>query len=201
MNTTTAKTAIILGAAFAVLYPLWVWLTSITFPLSSPFILIAQAWGLLAFTLMWLHIVAGPFKQRLLSIFPKFELWMTLSSFIVLLSIILHPLLMLVGISKLIGIVEFFATASMPIWLAIIAWFMFISYDIARIFKKRLLKTRTWFVITLIATLGWFLILYHSLSLGSHLQEGLLRMLWYFFGATGTAAAITTYGIKPFLKR
>lgn len=197
------KTFIVLGAAFAALYPQWIWFQSVTFPPTSA-IQPAQAWGLLAFAIMWLHIVAGPFRAYLDTLFPNYQKWISLSTLVVLFSLFAHPLLMLAGYTKLLesGFLGFFAITGFPAWAGVIAWPMLLQYDIARGVKKRRgIRPEAWYAVTLIATLGWFVILYHSLSLGSHLQSGPLRMLWYFMGATATVATIRNYFIKPLRQR
>jgi hypothetical protein len=199
---TGIRIALIAAAGLAVGYPQWVWLQAGGgFPPSSPLVT-AQAWGLLAFPIMWLHIVAGPFRKQLDALFPRYHQWIRFSSLVVLAAILLHPLLMFLGLQKLTGKtpLEIYAAAALPVWAAIVGWFMLITYDIARPFKKRIVGTRIWYWVTLVATTGWFLILYHSLMLGSHLQRGPLRALWFFFGITAAAAAIHEFLIKPFKK-
>lgn len=195
------RAGILLLATTAILYPLWVWYSSVAAPLNM--VSASPAFGLFAFSLMWLHIIGGPFKPWLLKMFPRFDVWMFLSATAVTMAIILHPLLLLVGVANATGnrLLAFFTGAPAPIRLGVAAWFMFIFYDLARPFKKRLINTKAWYVISLIATLGFFLILFHSLALGSNLQSGPLHLVWMFYGATAAAAALYTYGIKPILLR
>ena len=193
---------IVMGASAAVLYPQWVWFSDATFPATSS-IQPAQAWGLLVFSIMWLHIVAGPFRKQLDALFPNYQRWITISALVVFFGLFAHPLLMLTGFAKLSGgsFFSFFATATFPAWAAVIAWPLFLQYDIARFFKRPLSRARARYWITLLATIPWFLILYHSLALGSHLQTGPLRTLWIFMGLTAATATIYVFAIVPLRRR
>lgn len=187
-------------AYLALLYPLYVWYgrVDLVFDEALPLNLF-PAFGLMAFVIMWLHVVGGALQGWLEKYF-NFEKFATNSSIIVLLLLILHPLLLFIGIGfDRLGDI-FFYGRPIYIWLGIVAWFVLVGYDVVKRFKKRDFFVKHWNTVKLISTLGFFLTLFHSLGLGSDLQAGPLRYVWIFYGATAAIAAIYTYGIKRFLK-
>ena len=192
------KIVILLGAALAIGYPQWVWVSETTLPPTSSYAP-AQVWGLLAFSIMWLHIVAAPFQERLFTLFPRYSLWKNISTNIVLVAILLHPSMMLLGLAQLTGnhLLAPLAGPTAPLLAGLIALPLFLTFDVARAFRRRLEGTPLWHSIIFLSTAAWFLILFHSLSLGSHLQVGPLRLLWYFFGGTATIAVSWRYIINP----
>ena len=84
------------------------------------------------------------------------------------------------------------------IWLAIIGWLMLIAYDISKPFLKYEFFKKNWPNILTISTIGFILTFFHSLTIGSDLHSGSLRIIWIFYGTTAIAATIYTYGIKRF---
>lgn len=199
------RSVISLGALTAVLFPIFTWFTNADLSLGKGILFeIFPVLGLIAFSTMWLHIVGGPFRETLERYFD-YKKFMTISSIIVLICIILHPLLIYVGF-WLIGVKGSGFTYAPDdkqylIWFAITAWIIFVGYDILKKFKNTDFFVRHWQIVKFIATLGFFLILFHSLGLGRNLQAGTLRYVWIFYGITASIAAIYTYGIQPFLKR
>lgn len=187
-------------ALSAVLFPLFVWFRGANLA-GNPAVLleIFPAFGLLAFATMWLHIVGAPFRTRLEKYFD-FGKFVSISSKVVLVSLILHPLLAFVALrlaDSPIGVLELAGPGnSYLIWIAILAWVIFIGYDIAKPFKNRDFFVRHWSVVRLASTLAFFLVLVHSLGLGRDLQIGPLRYVWIFYGLTAAAATVLTYFFK-----
>jgi hypothetical protein len=159
--------------------------------------------GLIAFVLMWLHVVGSVF-QTWLERHINFQAFTDYSSIIVLICIVLHPLLLFLhlGLNRL-GDVFLYGPA-LYIWLGIIAWCTLIIYDIGKLAKflaRSQFFYRHWNKILLISTIGFLIAFFHSLGLGSDLQSfGPLRLLWIFYGITGILATIYTYGIKRFIE-
>ena len=91
------------------------------------------------------------------------------------------------------------------VWIAITAWIIFIGYDIAKRFRRLLGEPRKmiaggrnffvryWQTIKLVSTLGFFLILIHSLGIGRDLQGGTLQYVWIFYGTSAAIATFYTY--------
>ena len=183
-----------------VFFPLYIWFTeSVLFNNSFSFVDIFPAFGLIAFSVMWLHIIGGSFKTKL-SIYFDFEKFVSVSSKIVLISLILHPLLFLIFLWQMenpLGLLDYVGqNNAYLIWLAIIAWLIFISYDIVKKYQKRDFFAKHWQIIRLVSTLAFFLVFFHSLGLGRNLQVGFLRYVWFFYGLTALIATIYTYFIR-----
>ena len=196
------KFLIYVTAFLAVVYPLFVWYgrAGADLMLDETLLLnLFPAFGLLAFTIMWLHVVGGalrPWLEKYID-FPKF---VSKSSIAVLVLIILHPLTLFTGV----GIRNIFLIFKLYdpkyIWLAIIAWFILVGYDVSKKFKNRQFFAKHWDTVKLISTVGFFFVFFHSLGVGSDLQTGPLRAVWIFYGVTAAIAAVYTYGIKRFVK-
>jgi hypothetical protein len=186
-------------ACVAVLYPVFVWYSGTQGSLNTPSPAeIFPVFGLIAFSTMWLHVVGGALKSPLEKYFD-FEKFVHWSSYIVLLSLILHPLLFFIAIGfRNLGFLWSFS-ASKLIWLAIAGWLLLITYDLGKIFKKRQFFIRHWETIKIISTIGFFLIFFHSLGLGSDLQTSPLRILWIFYGVSAAIAAVYTYVVRRLL--
>lgn len=181
----------------AVLYPAWVWYEQRSLGPETDWLLtLFPLFGMLAFSLMWLHIVGKPFKPWL-ERYIDFERFVTVTSLLVLGLLILHPLLFLLwlGWERLPA---FFTSgfSAVFVWLGVIAWVLFIGYDVAKLIKERSWVQRYWRLIQFLATAPFFLVLIHSLNLGSELQQGPLRLVWWFYGATALLATVYTYGLQ-----
>lgn len=193
----TIRCIFVVLALLIVLYPLYIWYKA-SGPLTELKNIseIFPAFGLIAFSIMWLHIIGAPFKLILDQYFD-FEKFVSVSSKIVLVSLILHPLLLLVYLKVMSAPINILSYLSMRssylIWLAIAAWFIFIFYDISKKLKKRDFFVRHWKTVRLISTLAFFLVLIHSLGLGRDLQVGTLRYVWIFYGITALIATSYTY--------
>lgn len=183
-------------ALAAVLYPSYVWYRSTSFE-SFSLVMLFPLFGIIAFTVMWLHVVGSALEQWI-GHYVHFEKFVHLTSYLVLVSIMLHPLLLLIGF----GFENLpMMLTSIYIQLAVAGFLLLITYDLGKIFKTRRFFIRHWGKIKLISTIGFFLIFFHSLGLGSNLQGGFLRTLWIFYGASAGVAAVYTYVIKKFLTR
>lgn len=196
MNKAAIRYLIILVSYLAVLYPLWVRLKDLEWN-SGLYFNLFPIFGLLAFCIMWLHVVGGALRTWLEK-YIDFELFVHRTSMLVLICLILHPLLLFIAVG---GVAPVIAGNSPYIWLGIIGWFLLITYDIGKIFRERKFFMRNWHWVLIISTIGFILIFFHSLELGGDLQSGPLRNIWILYGVTAMAAAIYNYGVKRFLKR
>ena len=192
------------GASLAVLYPIWVWFDAANLTLDSMVLFdVFPMFGLIAFSIMWLHIVGGAFREKLEKYFD-FDKVVAVSSMLVLGSIILHPLIHFIALIVNRGVSIFgYVTNGKEylIWIAVIAWLIFVGYDILKKFKNRNFFSKHWQVIRFTSTLGFFLILVHSLGIGRDLQTGFLRSVWLFYGVSAAVATIYTYGVRTILNR
>ena len=200
MNKILIKYSIVVVASLAVLYPLWIRLQSLywSWNLSNIVLNVFPLFGLLAFTLLWLHAMSGVLEPWLRK-YINFDQFVHSTATIILFSIILHPLLLLINLRfNISNLFLYYGFTS--IWLGIISWLLLITYDIGKSLQKYPFFVKNWQNILTISTIGFILIFFHSLALGSDLQSGPLRIIWIFYGCTAILATIYTYGIKRFLK-
>ena len=191
------KYIIWLVTAFAVVYPLWVRSQSVYWAPSSFIATIFPFLGILAFTLLWTHSICGVFESWLQK-YINMDLYVAITAKIILLCIILHPLLALVTVNFNLSNL-YLAYGFLFIELGAIGWTLLIIYDVAKPFLKYEAVKKQWNNILTISTVGFIIIFFHSLFIGSDLQTGFLRTLWIFYGVTGILATVYTYGIKRFL--
>lgn len=188
------KYAIIAFAYAAVLYPIWIRMRSLNWSLDTATLF--PVFGLVAFSLLWLHSISGAFEPWLRSRFD-FDRFVRITSILIFICIILHPLLLLISLEFNFNNVFLYSEAAY-IRLGFIGWLLLITYDIGKAMKKYDFFVRNWNKILLISTIGFLLTFFHSLGLGSDLQSGPLRIIWFFYGITAIIATIYTYGIKKF---
>lgn len=201
MNTKTNKYLITIFACAAVLYPLWVRVQTLNWS-SDPNLLILNLFpmfGLIAFTLLWLHSISGVFEPWLRKQI-NFDRFVHDTSLTILFCIILHPLLLLISLGFSLNKLFTYYGEADDIVIGIVGLLLLLTYDIGKALKKYDFFTRNWNNILLISTMGFLLIFFHSLGLGHDLQSGPLRIVWIFYGVTAILATIYTYGIKRFAK-
>jgi len=195
MSKSIGRIILFLLAAVAVLYPVWFWYhgASLSFQ-TIVFFDLFPLFGLIAFSTMWLHIIGGAFRSQL-SKYIDFENFVFVSSLIVLVSLILHPLLLFVAIQTNGGNVFDYVQSGNEylIWLAVTAWIIFITYDILKMLKNKGIFAKRWELIKFISTLAFFLTLIHSLGIGRDLQSGTLRSVWIFYGVSAALATFYSY--------
>jgi len=190
--------SVILFCLLAVLYPLWVGISSRYWTLGSELLSnIFPLLGILAFTLLWLHSISGVFESWLRKYFD-FDWFIYTTSMLIFISFVLHPFLLLIYSD--FSFTRAFSYADMRyIWLGVIGFLLLITYDIGKFLKNHDFFVRNWDKILVISTIGFLLTFFHSLVIGSDLQSGTLRIVWIFYGITAILSTIYTYGIKKFL--
>lgn len=201
MNRNITKYCIVAFAYIAVLYPVAIYIRGAEWAWNSTLLVeLFPVFGFLAFGLLWLHAISGVFEPWLRQ-HIDFDSYVNSTASLILISLILHPLLLLIALKFDFGSL-WFSTNSFYIRLAVIAWLLLITYDIAKPLKKRYgFFARHWNKILLISTIGFLLTFFHSLGIGDDLQQGPLRIVWIGYGVTAILATIYTYGIKNFYKR
>ncbi len=185
MNNKFITYCITVFAWLAVLYPLWVARGGAIFPL----------FGITAFTLLWLHALSGAFEPWLRQ-HINFDRFVRITSTIILVCILAHPLLLLAMFGfDVFGILETYG--AFYIELGVLGWLLLITYDIGKFFKKHNdFFVTHWNKILIISNIGFLITFFHSLQLGSDLQTGPLRLMWIFYGITAAAAIFYTYVLK-----
>jgi hypothetical protein len=178
-------------------YPLSVWYRGASFtPDSMLLVTLFPAFGLLAFTIMYLHIIGRPFAS-LLERYISFSRFERVSSYVVLLSIILHPLLrgvnmFIEGYPLWIGV-----GTELSITLGVLGFLLLISYDLGRAFARSAFVERYWPAIDLMSTGGFYVIWLHAFLIGGDLHGGLMRMVWIFYGVTALTASLYVFAYLP----
>lgn len=199
MNKKIVKYSIVIFAYMAVLYPLWIRISGLSWAFDATLLLnLFPLFGLAAFSLLWLHAISGVFEPWLRKNF-NFDRFVHATATLILVCIIAHPLLLLISLNFSFGKIFLFGDAD-DIWLAIIGWALLITYDVGKALKKHNFFVRNWNKILLISTIGFLLTFFHSIGIGSDLQSGLLRTIWIFYGVTAILATIYTYGVKRLWK-
>ena len=188
------KAILILFSLIAVLYPLLMRLSSVTWTSDTILLNLFPFFGLLAFSLLWLHAISGVFEPWLRKQID-FNKFVHATSIIILISIISHPLLLLIQMGR--EFTQIFS-GGIYIWLGMVGWLLLLTYDIGKLLNKHDFFVRNWNKILVISTIGFLLTFFHSLNLGSNLQSGPLRVVWIFYGVTAILATIYTYGTKKF---
>lgn len=198
MNKTVTKYLIIIFAYLAVLYPLWVRFQNVGWSSDNSLLLnLFPFFGLTAFSLLWLHAVSGVFEPWLRRQF-NFDRFVRVTSLIIFICIILHPLLLFIGFNfKLTDILSY---GPLYIRLGVIGWLLLITYDIGKALKNSGFFVKNWNLILFISTIGFLLTFFHSRAIGGDLQMGPLKVIWNFYGVTAILSTIYTYGIKRILK-
>lgn len=141
--------------------------------------------GLLAFSLMWTHYII--LALRVYADAPKVELYTSLTQWLVLFCLLVHPGILLFtlyqeGFGLPPGSYKAYVGESMVgfVLLGTVAWCAFMAYEL-----KRVIAIGPWWKYVLAASaIAMLLILIHSLNLGTHLQSGWLQTVWYVYGAT-----------------
>lgn len=189
------------GTTLAVILPIFVHIRNVSWGDSSLLGNLFPIFGLLAFTLLWLHAMCGVFWEWLCTRFSlkTMEAFVRWTALVIFFSIILHPLSLLVLIK--FDIPGLFSHSPLPMYLGLFGLILLLTYDIGKLFKKYEFFTRNWTKILIISNIGFILIFFHSLQVGSDLQTGFMRGLWIFYGITAIIAIVYTYAFKKFIVR
>lgn len=155
--------------------------------------------GLLGFTLIWLQIMLGAFMQPLGRLFSpagvfKFHIWEGVAT---IFFVLLHPGLL--GIAELmkkgltLKLLEYdFVSPGNAIFVVFgdLAFFLFLAAVGAALLRNKQWLTKHWLKIHYLNYVVFVLIIIHSLRLGSHTQEGVLRKLWLFYAISFLVAVV-----------
>ena len=139
--------------------------------------------GLMAFSVMWVHY-AVDFAQRFIIIEPD-RLYLPVTRYIVLFSILMHPGLLALGLWQSgagLPPQSFYGYVGTSMkWVIVIgmtAWLSFMGFELHRWFRDK-----PWFKWILAAnSAAMLLIVVHAIYLAR--PEGWFRVLWYFYGAS-----------------
>lgn len=153
--------------------------------------------GLVAFSLMWsMYIVIA--LRMLLGVSGKaVAAYFTTAGWLILAAILLHPGLLEWQLWRdgfgfpPESVLNNYVAPSLAgaAIVGMICFVIFLAFEARRIFQKY----RWWRFMQYLADFAVVAILYHSLSLGSNLQNGWLRSVWYFYGITLVIALCFMY--------
>lgn len=152
--------------------------------------------GLLAYSLMWSHYIAGAMRELLGLDKQVLKRYFESTSLAVLVLICLHPGLLIYQrfrdgyglpphsyetyVAHGLGWVTLLGTAS---------WLVFIAYEFRRVFGKR----PWWHYVEWAGDAAMLAIFYHALRLGQQLMNGWFRYVWWFYGLTLIAVLARKY--------
>lgn len=195
-NTYLVRAALAMLVLGVVGYPLQVWYDGAQLVWGSGLLSsLFPAFGLVAFSIMYLHIVGRPFATWLEQYVP-FKTFERVSSNVVLSLLVLHPLFRTIYL--VINDVSLWPSPALfqPIVLGVVGFFMLISYDVGRAFYRSGWVSRHWGSIDVLSTLGFYVIWIHAFMIGSDLQTEPLRTLWIVYGVSAAMASAYVFFIQ-----
>jgi len=159
--------------------------------------------GLSAYGIMWSHYVAGTARQLLKLDAGVLKSYYRFTGYAVLTLICLHPGLLIYQrfqdgfglpprsyetyVAPGLGWVTLLGTASLLVFLA---------FELHRKFGGR----SWWHYVTEAGDVAMLAIFYHGLRIGTQLQSGWFRYVWWFYGITLILVLIRSYSLKYILK-
>lgn len=143
--------------------------------------------GLTAYSIMWSHYIVSVVRRRLGVEFSVIKQYFTVTSFVVLACICLHPSILIFrlfsdGQGLPPGSYEHYVAPGLG-WITLLGTaclFIFLSYELRYFFGKR----SWWKYVTYAGDAAMVGIFYHGLRLGSDLQTGWFMKLWWVYGIT-----------------
>jgi len=160
--------------------------------------------GILAFSIMWSHYVAGIVREFLGVKKQGLKNYFEYTSYAVLALILLHPGLLILqrfrdGYGLPPGSYESYVAPGLG-WVTIlgsISLVVFLAYEFRRVFGDR----SWWHFVKEAGDIAMLAILYHGLRLGGQLMDGWFRTVWVFYGLILIAILGYYYITRYFLKK
>lgn len=139
--------------------------------------------GILAWSIMWTHFAYG--ALRIKYNFPKNKVYSTVSGWMVLSLILLHPGILALEMYKSTKLLPpksilLYAGESFfwAIMLAEIALLIFLSYEVFDRIKDKPIIKKNWLWISLSQMIAMTFIFVHSMAVGHNLNSGWFRVYW-----------------------
>lgn len=143
--------------------------------------------GLLAFSIMWSHYVAAVTRLHFKIDRAVLSRYFEATSLAVLGAILLHPSLLAweswrsgFGLPPKSSLEYVAPDMRLYVVLGMTGLVIFLAYEFRRKFGDR----SWWKYVASASDVAMILIFIHSIQLGSHLQTGWFRAIWYFYGLT-----------------
>ncbi len=149
---------------------------------------IFPVFGILAFSLMWAQYVASSLQTFFKAKHSPLKTYFEVTSILVLIAIMLHPGLLAWqlwhdGFGLPPGsYLSHYVVPSLA-WAALlgtVSLLVFLAYELRRVFRKH----KWWRFMIYLSDAAMIAIFFHALALGSQLQLGWFRDLWFFYGIT-----------------
>lgn len=159
--------------------------------------------GLLAFSLMWAHYVAGAAREMLGVDKQVLRPWLRYTGYAVLICLFLHPGLLIYqlfrdGAGLPPGSYVQYVGPGLG-WVAMlgsVSLLVFLAFEFHRVFGQK----SWWHWVADASDVAMLAILYHGLRLGSDLQQGWFTVVWWLYGIVFIAILIRKYTLR-ILKR
>lgn len=153
--------------------------------------------GLLAFTIMWFHLMVAALIKLKPKMFDYSDFYRKTSNAVLAL-IIAHPLLLIYkSIQNSTSAFDYAGdNGKVFIVFGSVALLLFLAYEVVdRLRDKPILKNNWQFVIAA-NRIGFVLVYVHGLQVGQHLQSGWLKALWIFYGITTAIYFVWSYSTE-----
>jgi len=148
--------------------------------------------GLLAFSLMWTHFIAGALRRKWEVPRSESDVYMTVSMGIVLALIVLHPGLLWYELWREgfglppASYLHVYSSQVLAVLLGSVSLFIFLAFELQRWYKER----KWWKYVEYAQVAAMVAIFFHALALGGELSVAWYRVVWYVYalalvGATG----------------
>ncbi len=158
--------------------------------------------GIAAFGLMWAHYIIAAIRQLTGISKQSIKVYFEATSLIVLFLILLHPGLLIIQLWRDgFGLppesyLENYVAPSLK-WaamLGVISLVVFIAFELRHWFDKK----NWWPIVSYASDAAMAAILVHGFKLGSHIQGGWFKYVWFFYAATLAICLMIKYSNLSF---
>jgi hypothetical protein len=164
--------------------------------------MIFPLFGLLAFSLMWSHYIVAAGREFHGLDRKTTAQYFEITSLVVLAAICAHPGLLIwqlwrdgLGLPPMSYYTYVGPSLKIAVTVGSVSFLIFLAYE----FRRKFSKKPWWRFVQYASDVAMLAILYHSLSLGSNLQGGWFRYVWFFYGVTLVGSLLYIY-YKKFSK-
>ncbi len=188
-------TSLYLLLTLACLPSIYYWLNGLGWEIENiSLITLFPVFGLLAFTIMWFHLMTAWYKRHNPEMFNYRKFFRQTSNWVLVL-ILLHPLLLTIESLKIdIKPIDYAGpNGRFFILIAGIALLIFLSYEVTDRLREKPIIKNNWPIVVALNRVAMLLIFFHAIKLGTHLQTGAFKILWFGFGVSMLAYFISSY--------
>lgn len=159
--------------------------------------------GLLAFSLMWGHYMSSAIRQAFGLDRQVLKRYFEATSLVVLVLLCLHPSLLIYqrfrdGFGLPPGSYMSYVAPGMG-WITLlgtVSLVIFLAFE----FRRRYGDKSWWHFVAEAGDFAMLAIIYHAIQLGSQLQTGWYRYIWWFYAVSLVAVLLPKYYQRYFLK-